>query len=142
MDEMPKILGAALVDSDRHFGDQCWVAPTPLGPLYIERFGKSWKAHLQLASFGDTMTTEPPYTVRGDNWNGDELRQAAAIVDAALRELLTAAVEPIAAKLNGTANAVELAAKRRWSEVRPCCSATYDDAAETVRAFYAEEPSR
>jgi hypothetical protein len=61
----------------------------------------------------------------------------------ALRALLAAVVEPIAGQLSDVANRVERAAKRgRHSQVQPCCSATYEDAADFVRAFYAPEGER
>lgn len=133
MDEMPKILGVELRDSERHFGDQCWEALTPLGTLYIERFGKSWKAHLALADFGDTVTTESLYGIRGDNFDGVELRLAAAVADRHLRQLLAAVVEPIAHSLD----AIEMLP---GEGIETAGSVTM--CADLVRAFYAEEPSR
>jgi hypothetical protein len=127
--EMPKILG---VEAAEHASDDFvfYTYATPIGEVQIEQYSpyeiRMWRGQWYAAGANNRRFAIGLHTQPG---------VVATEVDAFLRALLAAAVEPIAAdfdnKARHCANGDRETESRAWSY-----------AANDVRTFYAEEPSR
>jgi hypothetical protein len=140
MDEMPKVLG--VTPEVVHVDDDYYIcAETSFGAVIVAEDSGGPCRH--------SARWVPPGAI-GEALIGlyDSEEEALHGADAFLRALLAAAVEPIAAKLDVEVrrNAAEETGHRRVRQELLASVAfermnAYGNAAETVRTFYAEEPS-